>query len=103
MTLQDNDAIAQALQGADRPRWIELACHCALRGTDDHRAEAWLRRAHDALMTQAAQIGDPVIRTGYLQNVPHHREILAAFGRQDVTGVHSQARERAIVRPASVA
>ena len=95
LTLPGDEAIGQALQGADRPRWIELACYRVLRATGDGRAASWLRRAHDALRTQAAQIGDPAVRSGFLENIPHHREIVAAFEKDDVTRSSSDRRGEA--------
>ncbi len=60
-------------------RRVELTCHQALASVGDPRAADWLARAHRALMAQAQAIADPALRQGFLQNVPHHREIVAAW------------------------
>ena len=67
------------LDGSEFPRLIELTCHQALACVDDARARGWLQRAHAALMTQADAITDPALRHGYLNNIPHHREIVRAW------------------------
>ena len=68
-----------ALDGAEEARLIEWTCHRALAAVGDPRADAWLTRAHDALQAQAGTIADPGLRQGFLQNVPWHREIVAAW------------------------
>ncbi len=73
------DASGHALHGADHPRWIELTCFEVLDRAGDASAIDWLRRAHDALMEQAARIRDDRIRAGLLSNIPHHREIVARW------------------------
>ncbi len=69
------------LEGTDLPRLIELTCHQVLAKAGDARAAGWLRRAHDAMQATADRITDPRLRAGFLQNIPHHREILAAWTR----------------------
>ena len=63
----------------ETPTRIELTCHQALACAGDPHATHWLSRAHTALMTDADAIGDVSLRKGYLQNVPHHREVVAAW------------------------
>jgi class 3 adenylate cyclase/tetratricopeptide (TPR) repeat protein len=65
--------------GAVKPRLIELTCHRVLARASDPRATVWLTSAHDALQAQAATIPDPALRQGFLENIPHHREIVAAW------------------------
>ena len=67
------------LDGTENPRLIELTCHRVLARVGDPRAAEWLTRAHDALQAQAAAIPDAAMRQGYLQNIPLHREIVAAW------------------------
>ncbi len=67
-------------------RLIELTCHQALARAGDPRAADWLTRAHAALMNAAATITDATLRQGFLQNVPYHREILAAWAREGLPG-----------------
>jgi tetratricopeptide (TPR) repeat protein len=79
----DHVATGGALDGTEHPRFIEITCHLALARAGDPRAHDWLARAHQALMAQADQIGqppaDPALRQDFLQNLPFHREILAAW------------------------
>ena len=76
------------LDGTERPRLVELSCHQALARAGDPRAAEWLDRAHGALMAQADAISrgtsDATLRQGFLQNIPHHREIVAAWAKRDV-------------------
>lgn len=74
------------LDGTDSPRRIELTCYRVLAAsaeTNDSRAAAWLRRAHEALQAAAARIGDAQLRQGYLHNIPEHREIMALWASLD--------------------
>ena len=73
-------------------RDIELTCHRALARAGDPRAADWLARAHTALMDGAATITDDALRQGFLQNVPYHREIVAAWAKRDVSS-ESAARD----------
>ena len=74
--------------GTEHPRLIELSCHHALARAGDSRADEWLARAHGALMAQADAISrsstDATLRQAFLQNIPHHREIVAAWAKRDV-------------------
>jgi len=74
------------LDGTGYPRLIELTCYQALARAGDSRADAWLARAHTELMAQADSITDPALRQGFLQNIPHHREIVAAWVKRDAVG-----------------
>jgi tetratricopeptide (TPR) repeat protein len=75
------DAVAggDQLEGTDDARQIELTCHQALSRASDPGANAWLARAHGALMAQADEITDPAVRQGFLRNIPCHRDIVAAW------------------------
>ena len=59
--LLDHLAAGGMMEGTEYPRWIELT----------------------ALMTQADAISrqstDPALRHGFLNNIPHHRQIVAAW------------------------
>ena len=74
-----------ALDGGDWPRLVELTAYQALACAGDPRAAEWLARAHTALMAQADAISqhsaNSALRQGYLQNIPHHREIVAAWAK----------------------
>jgi predicted ATPase/class 3 adenylate cyclase len=84
--LLNHVASGGTLEGADRPRLIELTAYQTLARAQDPRAADWLARAHAALMAQADVISqhstDPALRYGFLNNIPHHRAIVAAWARQ---------------------
>ncbi|HEY6132752.1 MAG TPA: adenylate/guanylate cyclase domain-containing protein [Rubrivivax sp.] len=86
--LLEHIAAGGTLDGSEHPRLIELCCHQALARAGDPRADAWLARAHSALMAQADAISrnapDAALRQGFLQNIPHHQEIVAARAKRDV-------------------
>lgn len=77
------------LKRTDDSRRIELTCHQVLARVGDSRADEWLVRAHDALMAQAEAITDATLRQGFLLNVPHHRDIVAAWAKRVATGPSS--------------
>ncbi|WP_349744054.1 ATP-binding protein [Roseateles cavernae] len=83
----DHVAAGGSLDHIDE-RQVELSCHQALARAGDPRADHWLVRAHGALMAQADAISrnstDAALRQGFLQNIPHHREIVAAWAQRDV-------------------
>jgi len=74
------------LDGCLNARLVELTCYRVLAGVGDLRAIDWLRRAHDTLQKQAARIDDAALRQSYLQNHPHHRDIVAAWGARVADG-----------------
>lgn len=61
------------------PRRLALICHRVLSSAGDPRAGAWLQRTHAELLTVAATISDEGLRDGFLNNIPDHRAILAAW------------------------
>jgi hypothetical protein len=80
MLLTDLDGAA--MEGLHEPRLIELTCYRVLAGTSggsDSRAAEWLARAFNALLVQAATIPDVALRNSFLQNIPTHREVVAAW------------------------
>ncbi|RZT93790.1 ATP-binding protein [Rivibacter subsaxonicus] len=68
-----------SLDGTEEPLLIPLSCYQALSAAGDPRAAELLAAAHAELLLQADRITDPVARRGFLQLVPHHREISAAW------------------------
>jgi hypothetical protein len=62
-------------------RLIEWTLHRVLAEARDPRAGEWLARAHEALQSHAAKLSDRAMRQGFLANIPHHREIMAAWRR----------------------
>jgi class 3 adenylate cyclase len=77
--------------GAENPRLVELSCHQALARASDPRAGEWLQRAHVSLMARADAIGDAALRQGFLNNIPHHREIVAAWANWPPRGAPDPA------------
>ena len=79
------------------PKRLELTCHRVLAQAraDDPRAAAWLQRAHTALMAEADAITrsnpDPALRHGLLNNIPHHRDIVAAWAAASPRTAHTGA------------
>lgn len=71
-----------SLDGTEEPLLIPLTAWWALAAAGDARAPALLAGAHAELMNQAARIGDPLARQRFLQAVPHHREIVAAWAHK---------------------
>ncbi len=67
------------LDGTEEPMRIHLACHRVLSSRGDPRADAVLTAAHTELQTQAQRIVDPSTRHRFLQGVPHHHAISAAW------------------------
>ena len=74
------------LIGTEDEREIELTCHRALADAGDLRAFFWLARAHSALIAQANAISEPALRQCFLSNIPHHRQIVAAWSTHDAAG-----------------
>ena len=84
--LLDHAAAGGTLEDAGKPRLIELTCYQTLARAGDPRAAEWLERAHSALMAQADKITDATLRHMFLHNVPHNREIEAAWARRGTEG-----------------
>ncbi len=75
----DLDAAGAVATRSLNPRRLALICHRVLSSAGDPRAQAWLQRAHDELLGIAATISDDALRDGFLNNIPDHRAILAAW------------------------
>ena len=54
-------------------------CCRVLLDAGDPRAGSILDTAHGQLQENADKIGDERLRLSYLENVPHHREIVEAY------------------------
>ena len=70
------------LVGTDGPRLILLTCHQVLARALDPRAAQLLAEAHAALLVIADAIADDALRASFLDNIPEHREIVAAWVAQ---------------------
>ncbi len=87
-------ATAGALDGAEEPRLIELTVHQVLLALGDPRAGDWLLRAHGELQATAAHIHDAALRQGFLEHIPAHHEIEAAWAARPASDGHSQEAGR---------
>ena len=79
----DRAAASGYAHDAEHPHQVSLVCHLVLSSAADPRADAWLQRAHGQLLTVAATISDASLREGFLNNIPEHRAILAAWALHD--------------------
>jgi hypothetical protein len=70
------------LDGTEEPMRVRLTCWRALAAAGDPRAPAVLAQTHGLLVERAARITDAVRRRSYLERVPHHRDIVAAWARE---------------------
>jgi len=67
------------LVAVDEPIRIHLTCYHVLHANADPRATASLEQAHILLQKQAAKITGADRRRAFLENVPLHREVVAAW------------------------
>ena len=74
-----HEAAGGSFDGTEEPLLLPLSCWQVLAAAQDPRAGAVLAGAHAELQAQAARIGDAQARHGFLQQVPHNREILRAW------------------------
>ena len=72
-------AAGGTLEGAEAPRLIQLTCYQVLVRAGDPRADALLASAHADLQRRAAAISDATWRHSFLNHIPEHREITAAW------------------------
>jgi len=69
----------RSLDGTEYGLRNELTCYQVLRASADPRAPGVLRAAYARLQEQAGRIPDEKTRRSFLENVPWHREIVAAW------------------------
>ena len=79
LRLLELEADGAVAQGSLNPRRLALVCHRVLSSAGDSRALAWLQGVRDELLAVAATISDEALRDGFLNNIPDHRAILAAW------------------------
>jgi tetratricopeptide (TPR) repeat protein len=72
------------VDGTLEPLQIYLTCYQVLYAAGDPRAERVLTTAHTLLQERAAKLPDESTRRMFLQNVPYHREIVAAWAETHV-------------------
>jgi DNA-binding SARP family transcriptional activator/Tfp pilus assembly protein PilF len=69
----------KTLAGIDELFRIYLICYRVLNASRDARARQVLSTAHSLLQARAAKIEDEELRRSFLENVPAHRDLVAAF------------------------
>ncbi len=79
------------LAGADDPFLVYLTCYHILRANQDPRAPEILNTAYALLQQRAARFGDEAARRMFLDNVPSHRELVAAWRAMHARGSTAQA------------
>ena len=67
------------LDSTESRQLIRLTCYEALQRIDDPRAATVLAMAHDDLQQRAALLDDPALRASFVEGIPEHRAILAAW------------------------
>lgn len=82
------------LEGAEEPLWVYLTSYQVLECNNDPRANDLLESAYHTLQEQAARITDKSMRHSYLEQVPYHREVLAAWEAYSGTGQKSSTQEK---------
>ncbi len=68
-----------SLDGTWEPLRIYMTCAQVLQAAQDPRASEILEIAYEQLQQQAGKISDRDIRRMFLENVPWHRDIIAAY------------------------
>lgn len=71
------------LAGTDEPLRVYYTCYQILRAAGDSRADDMIETAYRMLMAQASTIGDMAQRRSFLEHVPYHRAIMAAWSEQE--------------------
>ncbi|MGC9357839.1 MAG: ATP-binding protein [Anaerolineae bacterium] len=70
------------LKGAEEPFWIYLTCYRVLDAAKDPRANEVLAAGHTLLQERAARISDDTLRRSFLEKVPWHRDLEAAWAAE---------------------
>ena len=73
------------------PFLIYLTCFRVLDASEDLRAGEILDTAYQLLQARLANIDDENLRRSYLENVPHHREIMQEIQAKRTT--HREFKE----------
>lgn len=68
-----------SLDGMEEPLWIHLTCYRVLHAAHDPRANDILTAAYTLLQDRASRIADEAAQHMFLDNVPHHRALVAAW------------------------
>lgn len=67
------------IDGTDEPLRVYLTCYRVLDATGDARAASTLETAWQSLQQKAARLPDESARRRFLEDVPYHRDIVAAW------------------------
>ena len=71
-----------ALEGTEAPYLIRLTCYQVHERFGDARAKALLQSAHTGLQVLAAKLSEATLHKSFLNNIPEHRAIVAAWAAQ---------------------
>lgn len=71
-----------SLDGVEEPLKVYATCYHILHNAHDPRAQSILEKAHQKLQERAAKISRPDLRSSFLEGIPEHREIIAAWQRR---------------------
>jgi predicted ATPase len=72
-------ADGRSLEGTEAPHLIRLSCYQVLSRAGDPRATKMLAHAHTELLLASLTIADTALRESFLNNIPEHRAIMAAW------------------------
>ena len=67
------------LAGLDEPMRVYLTCYQVLLANHVPGADQILDTAYHLLLEQSSRISDELMRRAFLENVPYHQEIQAAW------------------------
>ena len=67
------------IDNTEEPFRVELICYLVLHALGDPHAPAILESAYQRLQDRATKIPNVTLQRSFLENVPHHREIGAAW------------------------
>lgn len=81
-----HQAAGGSFDGTEEPLLLPLTCYRVLRAAGDARAAEVLVAAVAELQAQAERIGEPRARRGFLEQVPHHAELMAAWSSRETAG-----------------
>ncbi|MCB0085896.1 MAG: hypothetical protein KDE47_33380, partial [Caldilineaceae bacterium] len=76
-------------QQTDTPFYIYWRCYQILAAYADERAPMVLHRIHKHFQDQLTRIEDPTLRRSFAEQVPAHRQLLAAIAQSHATGAAS--------------
>lgn len=68
-----------SLDGAEEPLRVWLTCYQVLKAVDDPRADSILETTYHQLQARANELSDESLRRSFLENIPHHVELLTAW------------------------